>query len=579
MSKETQSKSGTIGPLALGAAAIVFGGFVPLPGIDFESLQALLGDGGGPWDLSIGPIGNTVGALVLAYAFALSSTRTWAWRAALVFYLVGAMIQGLGIAFWLEGLNGGYGGLGSLDVVMEPGWPFRFTVMLAYAAGASILWFISRSIDATKRVTGALFLLLVRVLIDQVGIFSSYGNSFARGEMQWSQALPLLAMPASIIILAVVLYQRPAAKWPVMLWRWKLHSHLDVIALVAVSVLPGALARLGALAGMQPVWFDLFDALLALGLGISACFWWWKLASADHENGGSAKTLVAVCVATFGLLAAGVFGFASAGGIERFTAPLPLEGTRSFTLTLDAEETFEPEDAETMVALLEELGASVEIVSASERSIRLNVSDAIGREPVLQVLTPANFLISGVLNIQQHAPPEVLRRGTPSRYQSVYLEGECAAFEGLAGTTNETGGGADLPTQRCRFAIQAVAEPYECELYCIADEPVLTSSDVQEAFVTVGEYDNHPAVSIVLTDEAALRFENYTADHIEEAIAIEVKGELLSAPIVQSRIGGGRVQVTMGRSADFDAMLREADQLAAVLRPGGVRTPWRLRAE
>lgn len=571
MTKETPTKSGSVWPLALGAIAATFGGLIPLPSVDYESLRMLTGQSGDLWDLSVGPIGNTMGALVLAYAFALSSKRTWAWRAALVFYLACALVQGLGIAFWLEGLNSGYGGLGGLNPVPDPGWAFRSTVMLAYAAGASILWLISKSIDASKRATGALFLLLIDVFIDQLGVFSSYGQGLAHGTLAWSQALPLLSMPVSMLVLAYVIYRRPTVTWPVMLWRWKLRSHIDVIALVAVAVLPGTLFRLGSIAGIDDGWFDLFDALIALGLGASASRWWWSLATAEDAQDRPIKSFVAIGLATLALLGMLSAAFVGGGGIERLNTPGPLEGSASFALTLDAETRFEAEDAQRMVALLEELGANAEIVSADERSITLEVHDAVSRDSVLEVLTPVRFRISPVLDIRQLATPDVLRRGAHNSYDR-YLSGECAAFEDLVDAAVPAGAAPG-----CRYSIQRGLGTEPCLLYCLGREEVLSNGDVLEADATLSEYEGgRPLVSVVLSDEGARRFANYTADHIREAIAIEINDEVLSAPIVQDRISGGRLQITLGQADDYRVLLQESERLAAGLR-AGVQTAWRLR--
>lgn len=571
MTNETPTKPGATWPLALGALAVVLGRFVPLPGIDYNALDSLLG-GSSAWDLSVGPIGNTISALVMTYAFVGRSTRAWAWRAGVVFYLFCALAQGLGIAFWLESLDGMRGGLGSMYIVEDAGWKFRSIVMLAYAGGGSILWFLSRSIDASKRATGALFLLLVHVFIQQANNLATLGSGVARGEFVALEVLPWLAMPLSAIAITVAVHRRPSAEWPVTLWRWKLYSHIDVIALVAVSTLPGSLA---SMLHLDAHWHSVFDALLALAFGASGIAWWWKQAS-ETESRRPTKILALVSVATLGLAFAAVFGFWRDGGIERLTAPLPLEGDQSFTLIFEAESEFRSEDAETMVALLGALGANAEIRSADARSITLEVNQAIGRDAVLRALTPVRFALSPVLDIRENAHTELFPRAQLSGYGTTrHLVGECALFAELNDADSQS---SDAQGPGCRLMLEREGSiSDECRLYCVSPESVLANGDVQDAYVVVPEYDPAPVVSIVLTDEAARAFGDFTANHIQENIAIEVNGRLLSVPVIQSRIDGGRLQITLPREGDHNTLLREAEQLAAGLRPGGVQTPWRLR--
>ena len=67
-----------------------------------------------------------------------------------------SIIQGTGIAFWLEGLNGSAtgGGLGALagDVVADPGWLFRFMTVLSLTTGTAFLMWLGEQI--TERGVG-----------------------------------------------------------------------------------------------------------------------------------------------------------------------------------------------------------------------------------------------------------------------------------------------------------------------------------------------------------------------------------------------------------------------------------------
>ena len=60
-----------------------------------------------------------------------------------------------------------------------------------------------------------------------------------------------------------------------------------------------------------------------------------------------------------------------------------------------------------------------------------------------------------------------------------------------------------------------------------------------------------------------------TADHIGDRLAIVLDSIVHSAPVIQSRIGGGRGQITLG-SGGGEQVLKEAKDLAIVLRAGAL---------
>jgi preprotein translocase subunit SecD len=60
-----------------------------------------------------------------------------------------------------------------------------------------------------------------------------------------------------------------------------------------------------------------------------------------------------------------------------------------------------------------------------------------------------------------------------------------------------------------------------------------------------------------------------TGDHIQDRLAIVLDGIVHSAPVIQSRIGGGHGQITLGQG-DGDQLMKEAKDLAIVLRAGAL---------
>jgi len=75
-----------------------------------------------------------------------------------------------------------------------------------------------------------------------------------------------------------------------------------------------------------------------------------------------------------------------------------------------------------------------------------------------------------------------------------------------------------------------------------------------------------PTINFLLNNEGAQIFSNWTSKNIGKRIAIVLNNKIISAPIVQGRIGGGNVQIT----GNFD--IKEAQKLSKILRSGAFPT-------
>jgi preprotein translocase subunit SecD len=102
-----------------------------------------------------------------------------------------------------------------------------------------------------------------------------------------------------------------------------------------------------------------------------------------------------------------------------------------------------------------------------------------------------------------------------------------------------------------------------CDVGVVTDPAVITSVDIVTATANT---EDSPSVTVELTEAAAVRFAEATASHVNQRLAIVLDGYLVSAPIVQEKIAGGSVVVTMG-SGGADAV-REAQALAVSLGRG-----------
>ena len=238
-----------------------------------------------------------------------------------------------------------------------------------------------------------------------------------------------------------------------------------------------------------------------------------------------------------------------------------LAGDASFTLVLEAETFFAANDAADMVDHLESHGARATVREVTSDVITLDVASASDPQSVLTALSSVVLRVSPVLNIDEHRSPvvEALLDSSRARVDSHSLVGGCSDLAAY----NQTSIGA------CRFILERAGANGQCQMHCLSTTPLLTSGDVQGASVSSDSMGF--AVIAVLTDDASRRFGDFTGSHIGERLAIEVDGEVLAAPVIQTRLDS-QFQVSMSA----DDTRQDAERLAAGLRPGAVRSAWRL---
>ena len=79
-------------------------------------------------------------------------------------------------------------------------------------------------------------------------------------------------------------------------------------------------------------------------------------------------------------------------------------------------------------------------------------------------------------------------------------------------------------------------------------------------------------VSITFSPAGADRFEEITGANVQRRFAIILDDVINSAPVIKSKIGGGRASITMG-AGDPDTQLKNAERLEMVLRSGALPAP------
>jgi len=104
------------------------------------------------------------------------------------------------------------------------------------------------------------------------------------------------------------------------------------------------------------------------------------------------------------------------------------------------------------------------------------------------------------------------------------------------------------------------------EKYLLRAIPVLDGSMLTDAKVGFDE-NNQPVINFTLNGQGAKIFGDFTGKYVGKRMAVVLDNKVYSAPNINERIGGGRVQI----SGRFE--LSEAHDLAIALRSGSLLAP------
>ncbi len=109
--------------------------------------------------------------------------------------------------------------------------------------------------------------------------------------------------------------------------------------------------------------------------------------------------------------------------------------------------------------------------------------------------------------------------------------------------------------------------------YYLHKRAELTGEYIQDAEVSWDQQTGRPEVSLTFDHEGANLFEKASGSNIGRKMAIILDEKINSAPVIESRIGGGRARITMGGYQDPFQLQTEAKDLVAVLRTGALPAP------
>ncbi len=103
--------------------------------------------------------------------------------------------------------------------------------------------------------------------------------------------------------------------------------------------------------------------------------------------------------------------------------------------------------------------------------------------------------------------------------------------------------------------------------YLIKKETLLTGSTIKDARVEINQW-GQPYVTLEFDSEGAKKFEEITGRHIGERLAIILDNAIQSAPVIKTRIPGGKAVIEGNFTMD------EASKLRIVLKSGALPIPF-----
>ncbi len=103
--------------------------------------------------------------------------------------------------------------------------------------------------------------------------------------------------------------------------------------------------------------------------------------------------------------------------------------------------------------------------------------------------------------------------------------------------------------------------------YRVALDPIVSRTDLLQSEVTLDA--GRPAITLRFGDDGARRFAVHTGDHVGEAVAVVLDGNVVTAPVIRQQIAGGVVRI----SGSFD--VAQATHWSAILNAPPLEAPLR----
>ncbi|MGI5861718.1 MAG: protein translocase subunit SecD [Myxococcales bacterium] len=142
-------------------------------------------------------------------------------------------------------------------------------------------------------------------------------------------------------------------------------------------------------------------------------------------------------------------------------------------------------------------------------------------------------------------------------------------------------GGVAMPEER-EMGLECIPSKLKrnaCEgyrTYLLKSKVELTGDAVVDARALMDQSPGaggRPYVSLTFDPSGARDFERVTGENVRRRMAIVLDQTVNSAPVIQSKIAGGRAQITLGSLKPYQELVDEANDLALVLKAGALPAP------
>ncbi len=107
----------------------------------------------------------------------------------------------------------------------------------------------------------------------------------------------------------------------------------------------------------------------------------------------------------------------------------------------------------------------------------------------------------------------------------------------------------------------------------------LTGEYIADSDWNVDPQSLRPEVLLSFDRKGADLFEKISGDNVGRKMAIILDDKITSAPVLESKIGGGHARITLGGSGSQEGMRQEAMDLVAVLKTGALPAPLTWKSE
>ncbi len=125
-------------------------------------------------------------------------------------------------------------------------------------------------------------------------------------------------------------------------------------------------------------------------------------------------------------------------------------------------------------------------------------------------------------------------------------------------------------------APKKVDEPTAYRTYYLFGRAEVTGQAIEDAFVANDpQAGGKPYVAINFNSKGADQFKDLTGRNVKRRMAIVLDDLVASAPVIQTEIGGGHCQITLGGFRPYNEILNEAKELVIVLKAGALPVPIR----